>query len=30
MYKMKDEYYTGIEIIDNEHKRLFEIAEAKV
>ncbi len=27
MYEMKDEYLTGIEIIDNEHRRLFEIAE---
>mgnify|MGYP003416774750 CR=1 FL=1 len=27
MYEMKDEYYTGIEMIDNEHRRLFEIAE---
>ncbi len=27
MYKMKDEYLTGIESIDAEHRRLFEIAE---
>ncbi|WP_342756393.1 hemerythrin family protein [Kineothrix sedimenti] len=27
MYEMKDEYLTGIEQIDNEHKVLFEIAE---
>ncbi len=27
MYKMKDEYLTGIEMIDKEHERLFEIAE---
>ncbi len=27
MYEMKDEYLTGIEMIDNEHRRLFEIAE---
>ncbi len=27
MYEMKDEYLTGIEQIDNEHRRLFEIAE---
>jgi hemerythrin-like metal-binding domain len=26
MYEMKPEYYTGIEFIDNEHKKLFEIA----
>lgn len=26
MYEMKPEYFTGIEFIDNEHKRLFEIA----
>lgn len=26
MYEMKDEYLTGIEFIDNEHRRLFEIA----
>lgn len=27
MYEMKDEYLTGIEQIDTEHRRLFEIAE---
>ena len=27
MYEMKDEYLTGIESIDKEHARLFEIAE---
>lgn len=27
MYEMKDEYLTGIEAIDKEHRRLFEIAE---
>lgn len=27
MYEMKDEFYTGIEVIDNQHKRLFEIAD---
>ena len=27
MYEMKEEYLTGIEEIDNEHRRLFEIAE---
>lgn len=27
MYEMKDEYLTGIEQIDNEHRVLFEIAE---
>ena len=27
MYEMKDEYLTGIEMIDNEHRVLFEIAE---
>ncbi|WP_346897313.1 hemerythrin family protein [Clostridium sp. UBA7503] len=26
MYEMKEEFKTGIEIIDNEHKMLFEIA----
>lgn len=26
MYEMKPEYYTGIEFIDQEHARLFEIA----
>lgn len=27
MYEMKKEYLTGIEEIDNQHRRLFEIAE---
>ncbi len=27
MYEMKDEYLTGIEEIDNEHRQLFEIAQ---
>lgn len=27
MYELKDEYLTGIESIDMEHKKLFEIAE---
>lgn len=27
MYEMKEEYLTGIQKIDEEHKRLFEIAE---
>ncbi len=27
MYEMKDEYLTGIGIIDNEHRVLFEIAD---
>lgn len=27
MYELKPEYLTGIEQIDNEHRRLFEIAE---
>lgn len=27
MYELKDEYLTGIELIDKEHKRLFEIAD---
>lgn len=27
MYEMKDEYLTGIKMIDAEHKRLFEIAD---
>lgn len=27
MYKIKKEYFTGIEIVDKEHTRLFEIAE---
>lgn len=26
MYEMKPEYYTGIEFIDEEHKKLFDIA----
>ncbi len=26
MYEMKPEYYTGIEFIDKEHARLFELA----
>ncbi len=26
MYEMKAEYYTGIDFIDQEHKKLFEIA----
>lgn len=26
MYEMKPEYYTGIQFIDEEHKKLFEIA----
>lgn len=28
MYEMKDEYLTGIKMIDEEHKRLFEIADS--
>lgn len=28
MYEMKDEYLTGIETIDAEHRHLFELAEA--
>lgn len=28
MYEFKDIYKTGIEEVDNEHKRLFEIAES--
>jgi hemerythrin len=28
MYEMKPNFYTGIEMIDREHKRLFEIAES--
>ncbi|MFI3200438.1 MAG: hemerythrin domain-containing protein [Eubacteriales bacterium] len=28
MYKMKDEYLTGIPMIDEEHGRLFEIAQS--
>ncbi len=27
MYEMKPEYYTGIETIDQEHTRLFELAQ---
>ena len=27
MYEMKPEYYTGIEMIDQEHARLFELAQ---
>lgn len=27
MYELKDEYLVGIEMIDNEHRKLFEIAE---
>ena len=27
MYEMKSEYYTGIESIDQEHTRLFELAQ---
>ncbi len=27
MYEMKPEYYTGIQEIDQEHKRLFELAQ---
>ena len=27
MYEMKPEYYTGIEAIDKEHERLFELAQ---
>lgn len=27
MYEMKEEYFTGIQQIDDEHRRLFEIAE---
>ena len=27
MYEMKDEYLTGIKSIDDEHRRLFEIAD---
>lgn len=27
MYEMKDEYLTGIDFIDGEHRRLFELAE---
>lgn len=28
MYEMKEEYKTGIQMIDDEHTRLFELAEA--
>ncbi|MFP3155636.1 hemerythrin family protein [Lachnospiraceae bacterium ZAX-1] len=28
MYEMKEEYYTGIQLIDDEHTRLFEIIES--
>jgi len=27
MYEFKDEFLTGIEMIDNEHRKLFEIAD---
>lgn len=27
MFEMKEEYYTGIELIDQQHKKLFEIAD---
>ncbi|NFQ10782.1 bacteriohemerythrin, partial [Clostridium botulinum] len=27
MYKMKEEFKTGIEFIDEQHKKLFEIAD---
>ena len=27
MYEMKPEYYTGIKAIDQEHTRLFELAQ---
>ncbi|WFR56761.1 hemerythrin family protein [Anaerocolumna sp. AGMB13025] len=27
MYEMKEEYYTGIQLIDDEHKELFRIAD---
>lgn len=27
MYELTDEYLTGIELVDNEHKKLFEIAD---
>ncbi|QHQ60731.1 bacteriohemerythrin [Anaerocolumna sedimenticola] len=27
MYEMKEEYYTGIELIDKEHKELFRLAD---
>ena len=29
MYELKDEYLVGIEMIDNEHKVLFEIADGE-
>lgn len=28
MFEMKEEYMTGIELVDNEHRKLFEIAES--
>lgn len=28
MYEMKEEYYIGVELIDEEHKKLFEIADS--
>ena len=28
MYEMKDEYYIGIDLIDEEHKELFRIAQS--
>jgi hemerythrin len=28
MYEMKPNYYTGIELVDREHKKLFDIAES--
>ena len=27
MYQMKDEFLTGIEEVDSQHRRLFEIAD---
>ena len=27
MYRMKPEYYTGVDLIDREHTRLFELAD---
>ena len=30
MFEMKDEYLVGIEMIDEEHRKLFEIAEETV
>ena len=27
MYEMKPEYYTGIDFIDQEHTKLFELAQ---